>query len=127
MKDLTMFKFLTNKMRHLAERQKVITTNLANAASPNYQAKRLKSQSFSDLVSSKRSEVVGMNNTSAKHMAGKPSSTSAGNSIYKVKSSEKTINGNTVKPEEELMLLDKTGTEYHAAATVYKKTLKLCT
>lgn len=69
--NISLFQAMNAKMNYLAERQKVISQNVANADTPNYMSQDLRKVDFSSMVSniSKNKMHVTMAESNAGHMA----------------------------------------------------------
>ncbi|HEX6979230.1 MAG TPA: flagellar basal body rod protein FlgB [Alphaproteobacteria bacterium] len=115
---LPLFELISRRMTWLTERQKVIAENIANADTPNYQARDLKPMSrrgFAAVLERLRPAV-----TDARHIAG---GTRGGMKadVVKSKASETTLSGNAVSLETELMKVAETATDYQLVTNLYRK------
>lgn len=104
-------------MQYLAERQKVLAANVANANTPDYLAKDIKKPSFSDELSTSLKMKV----TNPMHM----SALGAGASSFKVYTPKPTqpltIDGNGVVLEEQINEISKDKGEYNRMLAIYGK------
>lgn len=102
--NISLFQAMNAKMSYLAERQKVISQNVANADTPGYMSQDLRKVDFSSLVSniSKNKMHVTMAESNAAHMAAPDQSPNPkmakSKSPYEVKP-----DGNSVVLEEQMV------------------------
>ncbi len=114
---------MRQKIRYLAERQSVISQNIANANTPDYKAQDLKAPSFSELVAPSGKGGVKLAVTSPKHIQ-----LQTHNSLFKVvedESAETSPDGNSVVLEEQMMHMAKTSLDYQTTVNLYQKMGKL--
>jgi len=129
--DITNLPILTavkQRMRWLTAQQGVIAENLANADTPGYRPKRLKEQSFKDLLASQTTLAKGtaigspMRKTSGQHLGIGGTDASRSPEEFKAREySDERPNGNGVTLEEELVTLAETQIEYQTMLSVYRK------
>jgi len=115
---LPLFELMSQRMTWLTERQKVIAENIANADTPNYQARDLKPMSphgFATVMARLRPAV-----TDARHIAGGMRSGGKAE-VVESKAPEVTLSGNTVSLETELMKVAETATDYQLVTNLYRK------
>ena len=134
--EIPLFSMLKGRMSYLAERQRVIAENVANADTPGYQAHDLKPFSFETSLSSHAGGFGGTGmlappQSQPGHMAlpsgpafssPSPAPTSG---VTKAGDSETTLNGNGVVLEEEMMKMTEARMDYDAAVGFYQKALGL--
>lgn len=135
--DIPLFAMLKSRMGYLSERQKVIAQNVANADTPDYQPRDLKSYSFKASldrqvagqpyrggpVSSTATTGVQMMATSASHMA--PSSAAG---VWRAPvgvDSETTLDGNSVTLEDQMLKMTDARMNYDAAVGFYQKSMQM--
>lgn len=137
MQDLTLMSAMLTKMNWMEERQKVLAQNIANADTPNYEARDVKPLDFKNLLNSSTSSVSlgasapvpasGLAKTDPKHIGaggsaaigGKPG-TGAENSPYEVSPA-----GNAVILEEQLMKMSQNYTDYQFTSNLYQKNMNM--
>jgi len=129
--DIPIFSMLKSRLGYLSDRQRVIAENIANANTPKYQAQDLKPFSFqshmqgaqgSSAASSVAATPAGvMAVTNPAHM--QPKGSKAGVVMRKSPDSEKTLDGNGVVLEDEMVKLTDARMDYDAAITFYQKSL----
>lgn len=104
---------LNDKMGYLIARQSVISSNIANASTPNYLARDIK------FAPRKAKGSLGMRTTSGKHFS------LSGNSLAKYESKlDKTFirnDGNSVRVDDQMFKLAKIQQEYNLATKLYSK------
>ena len=119
MNQLPVFRMMASKMNWLAERQTVLSQNVANADTPNYRPKDLKELDFKD-AGAARSFKMALVRTHESHLAG-----AAGSSAVKSESQNDTYEtnpaGNGVVLEEQLIKVGQTRHEYSLMTRLYGK------
>ena len=119
LKEIPLFSALTDRMKWLSARQKVLTQNIANSDTPGYEAKDLKAQSFKKMVAQTSQPGMDMRTTSDKHII------TTEKSEFRPKTDaepyEVTPQGNGVVLEEQMMKLSETQIEYQMTTSLYKK------
>ena len=116
MNDTSFFNLASSRLKWLAESQRVVTENVANADTPGFKAR--KTSEFADML--KANEAATLKTTNAQHLSG----ASGGNGV-KVSVDEKTwgesLNGNTVILEQQSIKANEIGENYQLAASLYRK------
>lgn len=126
--DIPLLAMLKSRLGYLSDRQRVIAENVANANSPGFQARDLKPFSFQAQVQA-ASSAGGVAGVPAGTMAmthpghvqppgGKP-----GARAVKSPDSEKTLDGNGVVLEDEMIKLTDTRLDYEAAVNFYQQSM----
>ena len=131
--DIPIFAMLKSRLGYLAERQKVIAQNVANANTPGYAARDLKAFSFQAKVQAATeaaapvSAASGMAVTQPGHMQapGAARGLAAGVKTNKQADSEVTLDGNGVVLEDEMVKLTQARMDYEAAVGFYTKSMGL--
>jgi len=126
---------LKKRMHWLNANQSVLSENIANADTPGFSAKELKKQDFSSLVNSfeggsgsggaSSSTSAGqMKRTSNRHYG---ASSGSGGEIktQNLKDGEKSLSGNSVVLEEEMLKLADNQMEHGMVVNLYKKNMQL--
>ncbi|MTI45240.1 flagellar basal body rod protein FlgB [Roseibium hamelinense] len=121
--DLPIFQALKSKMQWHQVRQGVLAENIANADTPEYTAKELKSYSFEDHMGR---EYFGLQTvrTDNGHLTGMISAGTPGKVVER-DMFEITPSGNNVILEEQMMKVTENQMDYQAATTLYTKSLSL--
>ncbi len=131
--NLSFFKAVTSRMHWLADRQKVLAENVANADTPGYQAKDLTQPNFGALLRQTRepSAVAGampgqLRVTHSAHIVNPSGATPILSGVRSDPSeTEASPNENSVVLEEEMMKVTKTNGDYTMMTNVYAKGVKL--
>ena len=119
--DIPIFNMLKGRLSYLADRQRVIAQNVANADTPGYTAMDLKP--FSVPGQGGVAPVM-PTLTSPMHIS-VPASQDAVAKEIKTPDSETTLSGNSVVLEEEMEKMAEARTDYQAAIGLYEKSLSL--
>lgn len=121
--DLPLFQALKSKMQWHQTRQSVLAENIANANTPGYVSRDVKSYSFQDHIGL-QNVAVSTAVTKVGHISGAVS----GNlpvKVEKLDSFEVTPDGNNVNLEEQMMKITQNQMDFQAATTLYTKGLGL--
>lgn len=115
-----LFRAMTRKMSWLGQRQQVLAQNVANADTPGFVPQDLKKQSFRDLVQgSTASSKVQLVTTSPMHVNGSATQTVAG--AQKERKLVRTVAGNGVNIEKEMMKVSDTASDYTLMTNLYRR------
>ncbi len=120
--SLDIFKTASALAAHSTARQTIISQNIANADTPGYQAKDIKS--FADSYSSGLSEPFRMRTTRAAHIRSGPAGPEFGQSVIERKG-DGSPNGNSVSLEREMLNAAETKYTHDVALTIYRSGLNL--
>ena len=125
---IPLFSGLVARLDYLASRTTVIAQNIANADTPNYQAKDVKAPNFGRMAQ----EAAAMRVTDPRHLSStslSPTSLSSARSsshtIVAAPDAEASLTGNQVSIETQAMKLSETRQEYALAANIYRKGLAM--
>jgi flagellar basal-body rod protein FlgB len=134
--DIPLFGMLKSRLGYLADRQKVVAQNVANASTPGYAPRDLKAYSFQASLMNQGSgqqpyrggksaptNSVPMMATSASHMG--PSHAPSAWRATAGADSETTLDGNAVNLEDQMLKMTDARMNYDAAVTFYQKSLSL--
>src|SRR5580704_6741187 len=129
--DMPVFAMLKSKLNYLADRQKLIAQNVANADTPGYAPQDLKPFSIGRQAAGAAGMggaglmPVSMSVTSSMHISPPTSagSSALGGDVTASPDSEATLNGNSVVLEEEMEKMTEARTDYEAAIGFYQKSL----
>ncbi|MGI9272099.1 MAG: flagellar basal body rod protein FlgB [Woeseiaceae bacterium] len=94
-----------------AHRNEVISSNIANADTPNYKARDL---DFGDALKSARSPSISMQRTSDLHLNSMQSTRHGGKLMYRTPS-QPTLDGNTVEADIEQAAFAENAVQYRAS------------
>lgn len=111
---------LSANLSYLTERQAVLSQNIANIDTPNYQAQDIKKPDFEALAQHATTQI-GMRTTAGKHMHG----TLGGSGHFKAEKDkiaiEKKPLGNTVTLEEQMGYISDVGAQHQLTTTLLHK------
>jgi flagellar basal-body rod protein FlgB len=119
---IPLFEAITKRMSWLGERQSVLAQNIANADTPGYAAKDLKTPDFSALVAH-GGQRLPMAVTDPGHIV--PVQASGTFKEVPQKTGERAPNGNSVQLEDQMMKVSDTANDYALTTTLYKQQLGL--
>lgn len=114
---------MQSNLNYLNARQDVIAQNIANANTPNYDAKTLKKPDFSSFLSSTSSSGLAVTNN--KHISGTNLAANKFGRITEFDSSEASPTRNKVVLEDQIMELSKTSMEYQETTNIYRKMMDM--
>lgn len=116
---------LRERLGQLSERQRLISENIANAATPGYQPRDLDTSAFQRaLAAHSSSGELQMARTSTMHMSAGGGSLAAPEVVTRP-DSETTIDGNSVVLEEQTVRAAETRMAFETAVALYQKGLQL--
>jgi flagellar basal-body rod protein FlgB len=119
----TLFKMISERMAYLGQRQKVLAQNIANANTPNYQARDLKPLNFKDQVRNEMHRVAPAM-TQANHLP--PVTKSEPFAVEKQKRPYETaLDKNGVVLEEQAQKLSKNAGDFSTTTAIYRKYLTM--
>jgi len=118
--SIPLFQAISRRMSWLNERQTVLAQNVANADTPAYLPEDLKPLSFSDLMTGGGGRLQ-MNVTAPNQMAG--TRPGGGFRTAKQPAPERTLSGNAVDLEGEMMKVAETAADYQLVTDLYRKHL----
>ena len=119
---IPLLKALTGRMAWLSERELVLAQNVANADTPGYLPQDIKAPSFRDLVAGGVSRLP-MAVTHGDHLTGV-----AGTSRVRAEPQRnvpRTLSGNGVDLEKEMMKISETATDHHLVSSLYKRNVAM--
>lgn len=121
LKSIPLFEAITRRMSWLSDRQTVLAENVANANTPNYLEKDLKEPDFRAQLQA-ASTTVHMTMTQPGHIASKTGNEIAGTVDT---TTDRTLNGNGVSIEAQMMKVSENAADYALTTTIYKQHLAL--
>jgi flagellar basal-body rod protein FlgB len=128
LKNLTLFQVAQQRMDWLAQRQKVVSQNIANANTPGYKAKDLKPVDFRDTLSralAKDTQSVPVTRTNAKHLAGSLPETGPYRTETQRRPYEFTLDKNGVDIDEQMQKASSNRSQYKLASNLVSKNLSM--
>jgi flagellar basal-body rod protein FlgB len=121
---LAIFKMAKMRLDWAAQRQKVLSQNIANADTPNYKAQDLKKLDFKNLALSEEKKVK-MVRTSAGHMTSGLPDGGPYREVTERYPYESSADGNEVILEEQMANLGETKSQYNMTLDLVKKHLDM--
>lgn len=121
LESIPLFAALTERMKWLTARQKVLSQNVANADTPNYRSKDLKPLEFRDMIAGPEEKNVRISRTNGRHIHVKEIAKYETQINRDVRETSPT--GNAVILEEEMMKVAETQIQYELTTTLYRKNL----
>lgn len=121
--DTTLFGMMGEKMAWLSQRQRVISQNIANADTPDYNARDLAALNFKDTMA-RQTMQVSLAVSDPEHVA-LPQSTERFNEREQRDGYEVSIDENGVVLEEQMMKLNQTAGDYNLATGLYRKYMQM--
>ncbi len=122
--NLKLFKMAMTKMDWAAQRQKVLSQNVANADTPGYQPSDLKKLDFKSVLREEAAPVK-VSRTNPKHMTGTIPEQEAFRATGVRKTFEASPDGNKVVIEEQMQKVGSTRGEYNTAIALMKSHMKM--
>lgn len=125
--DLPAFAVLREKMTFLAERQRVLAQNVANASTPGFVPKDLNKDGFNKALAAElkvESGGLAVARTSGKHIDMNATRNLSGDFRAKASpDSDVTLDGNAVVLEDQMMKVSETRGEYETMVAIYQRAL----
>jgi flagellar basal-body rod protein FlgB len=129
LEGIDLFRLTGARMAYLAERQKVISQNIANADTPGYRAQDLPGFSFaSALIGAQDSAVappLQLAATNPGHLTNATGSDGTAQPSDEAHPYALKPDGNTVSLEEQMVKANDTGAAFDLASTAYAKSVAL--
>jgi flagellar basal-body rod protein FlgB len=121
---LTLMNMMATKMGYLAERQDVLSHNIANIDTPGYKARDLKELDFKRLAANQANKLK-MRMTSSLHSGGMPKMPDDFRDEKTRKTFETTPVENNISLEEQMAKVADTQLEYQKVTNLYRKTTSM--
>lgn len=122
--SLSLFTAMKQKMHWHQTRQGVLAENVANAETPGYRGRDLKSFNFADHVRQTSTAQVSTKKTHSGHFAVSSSSV-GGFAAKRVPNFTSTPEGNGVTLEDEMIKISQNQMDYQAVTTLYTRSMRL--
>lgn len=122
---LALFKMARTRMDYVAQRQKVLAQNIANADTPGYRAQDVRQPDFKALAREAIERPVAQAVTQPGHVRAPVAETGPFREFHDRYTSETSIDGNPVVLEEQVEKMAKGRSQYTMATTLMKKNLQL--
>ena len=124
LRNLTLFDMTKTKMDWLAQRQKILAQNIANANTPNYKARDLRELDFNREIERVMNPTVEPVRTNPAHHSGTlPERGPFRDDTPKV--FEESIDGNRVVLEEQMQMVGSNKGQYTLALNLFKKNVSM--
>lgn len=124
--NIPLFAMLRGRLGYLAERQRVIAENVANASTPGYAPQDLKPFSFqAQMQAQAPGGSSSLSVTQPGHMLPPHAKAATPAKLVVSKDTETRLDGNSVVLEDEMLKMGQARTDYDAAITFYEKSLAL--
>ena len=120
LKSMTLFEAVKKRMDWLAQRQEVLSQNIANSDTPNYKARDLKPYNFKELLRREGAQL-NMVSTGKGHLPGRRKRIMDSNSQADRRPFETTPMKNSVVLGEQMAKIGETGANYKMATNLYRK------
>ena len=125
LQNLGLFRMAKTKLDWLAQRQKVLAQNIANANTPDYRAKDLRELDFAKEIKSVMEPQVQVAQTDARHLPGTLPTRGPFYEDSHGKPYEESIDGKRVVLEEQMEKVGKVKGEYTLALNLFQKNVKM--
>jgi flagellar basal-body rod protein FlgB len=119
--SIPLFEAITRRMGWLTQRQTVLAENVSNVNTPGYLEKDLKEPDFRELVQ-KGASAVHLTATRPNHIVTRPGGAIDGTIDT---TTDRTLNGNGVSIEAQMMKVSQNAADYTLTTTLYKKHMSL--
>jgi flagellar basal-body rod protein FlgB len=125
--SLKFFKMAMTRMDWAAQRQKVLSQNVANADTPNYRPKDVKEVNFKDVLRGTTAAPVTVARTNPTHLKGTIPEQDHFRSLGIRKTFEESPDGNQVVIEEQMEKVGDTRSAYNTAVTLMSAHMRMLT
>jgi flagellar basal-body rod protein FlgB len=132
--SLPLFDMIKKRLSWLNQRQNVLAKNIANADTPGYRPRDLKSFDFQTLLRGRSEKAasgqpnsgkLGLSRTANGHLVGSASSGSGFSTVVNRRPYETMPTGNGVVLEEQMAKINETGLSHKLTTELYKKHLSM--
>ncbi|HKT16574.1 MAG TPA: flagellar basal body protein [Stellaceae bacterium] len=124
LRSIPLFEAMARRMSWLSDRQTVLAENVANANTPGYDEKDLKEPDFKALLGSASSSVASVRliATEPGHFTTSPGGGLPGTTVT---TEDRTLNGNGVSIEAQMMKVSENAADYALTTTLYQQNIAL--
>ena len=119
---IPLFEALAKRMTWLGDRQTVLAENVANADTPGYVARDLKPPDFKTLLGAQSQKQVNLVTTQPGHIG---IQRTAASMAEPETGEDRSINGNAVSLEEQMMKVSQTANDFALTTSLYRANLGL--
>lgn len=124
LRKIPLFDMMARRLNWIGQRQQVLATNIANADTPGYKPRDVKSLDFATIARGHMGPLAPAV-TNPKHMVSTAVRADKTASEKEKEPIETTISGNAVTLEQELMKASKNMTDYELTTNLYRKHLTM--
>jgi len=117
---IPLFEALAKRMTWLGDRQTVLAENVSNADTPGYVARDLRPPDFKTLLAQQAQRQVTLMTTQPGHISVQTRSDSLSQPETET---ERSLNGNAVSLEEQMMKVSQTANDFALTTTLYRANL----
>lgn len=121
---IPLFEAMNDKLGYISARQGVLAQNIANADTPNYQAKDIEAPDFKKSLANAGGGLP-LAVTNSRHFAGNTSSSANFQLVKRNSTYELNPSGNNVSIEEEMSKVAENQMEYQKLLNLYRKSVEL--
>ncbi|GAA0577454.1 flagellar basal body rod protein FlgB [Caenispirillum bisanense] len=125
LQNLGLFRMAKTKLDWLAQRQKVLAQNIANANTPDYRAKDLRELDFAKEIKNVMEPQVQVAQTDPRHLPGTLPTRGPFYEDSYGKPYEESIDGNRVVLEEQMEKVGSVKGQYTLALNLFQKNVKM--
>jgi len=122
--SIPLFGLMKSKLAYMSQRQSVLAQNIANADTPDYQARDIQTPNFKKMVSNASGKLQ-LKATNEKHFLGLGGSSNSSQLIKRDSTYERNPNGNNVVIEEEMAKVAENQAEYQKVLNIYRKSVDM--
>ncbi|MEQ1790629.1 MAG: flagellar basal body rod protein FlgB, partial [Rickettsiales bacterium] len=122
--SIPLFTTMKAKLDYLSERQAILAQNIANADTPNYQAKDVQPPNFSKSLAHSTHQLQ-LVSTNKNHLSGRSINSSSSRIINRDSTYERNPTGNNVVIEEEMSKVAANQGEYQKVLNLYRKSIDM--
>jgi len=123
--SIPFFNFVRSRMTWLEQRQDVLAENIANSATPGFDAKDLKApEDFGAVLAAATSDGAAMRTTNPMHLEGTITRSGRFKTVN-APDREESPDGNSVVLEDQMMKLSETQMQHEAATGLYRKAVEM--
>lgn len=119
--QIPVFKAMAKRLAWLTERQTVLAQNVANVDTPGYVPEDMKEPDFRRVLQEGGTGKLRMSTTASGHFSGSQGSGSGTANSSKEKGGERSLSGNAVSLEDQMLKVSQTASDYALMTNLYRK------
>ncbi len=112
---------MAKRLAWLTERQTVLAQNVANVDTPGYVPEDMKEPDFRKVLQEGGTSKLRLSTTASGHFGGRPVSANGSGNSSKEKGGEKSLSGNAVSLEDQMLKVSQTASDYALMTNLYRK------